>query len=167
MIAETSSSSSAAQWIRDRWADFVALDFRGLMHRAAEVAATTTDPETKATAKQSIDRLGKLWNLHALTVEKARGIAGLLTDGLGALIVWPAAAVIAVALSVAWIWTRYDAEYRVVGELEKGRLTPAEARQLLAEIEGGGPFISGPSLGIAAAGLAFVGAFLWFGRRAS
>jgi hypothetical protein len=166
VIPDTSSESAALAWLRDKWDGFVALgeQFRPLMHRAAVVAAASSDPATKETARQTIERLSGLWDLHAVTVERARGIAGLV--GLGA-VLWPAA-VIAVALSVAWIWTRYDAEYRVVSMLEAGRVTPEEARRILAETEGGGPSFSAGfgSAGLLVAGLA--GLWVWkSGRRAS
>lgn len=140
IVADTSSSTAAGNWIRSKWEQWkeLELEFPRLMHRAAVVAAESTDPETRRTARDSIERTGRLWDMHAYVTAKLEAIAGLIPSGLGqAGIVWPAA-VIALALSVAWVITHYDAELRVVRMMEEGALSPDEARQLLEEVEGGG-----------------------------
>ena len=137
IVADTSSSTAAGNWIRSRWEQWkeLELEFPRLMHRAAVVAAESTDPATRAAAKESIERTSRLWDMHAYVTTK---LQGLVPGGLGqAAIVWPAAAV-ALALSVAWVITHYDGELRVVRMMEEGSLSPAEARQLLEELDGGG-----------------------------
>lgn len=142
-VADTRSSSTAAEWIRARWQQWLELGraIPELMHRAAVARGASTDPETRETARQSIERLGSLSHMHAMVTDRARSIANLIPNAtLGALpIVWPAA-VVALALSIAWVINHYDAELRVVQMLEAGRLTPAEARGLLEQIEGGPSF---------------------------
>lgn len=161
MLADTSSSSAAAEWIRSKWAEWenLSLEFPRLMHRAAEIAASSSDPETRQSAKESIERIGKLWDLHAYATERVRSIAGLIPNGLGAVVLWPAA-IIALAVSVAWVITHYGAELRIVQMMEAGRLTPSEARQLLEEVEGEPLISAGGVLSLPV--LAAVGLGVWW-----
>jgi len=162
--ADTSSSSAAGNWIRAQWEKWkrLELEFPRLQHRAALVRAGSSDPETRAAAAESIERLGRLASMHAYLTEKVQAIAGLIPNGgLGAVsIVWPIA-VVGLAVSVAWVITHYDAELRIVQMLEGDELTAAEARQLLAEVEGGGALISAGGV-LSLPVLAAVGLGVWW-----
>lgn len=155
----------AAAWIRSRWNAFLSIEpgIADLMHRAAVARAESDDPETRDQALRSIERLRQLSLMHGWVVDRVRGIAGLIpAPGMAGLFAWPAV-VVAVAVSIAWIWTRYDAEYQVVELLERGRLTAAEARTILDEIEGGPLIATGQAvLPWVALGL---GAWWFVGRR--
>jgi hypothetical protein len=98
----------------------------------------------------------------------AERVPGL--EGLGIVPVVPialAATVIAVAGSMALVLRRLTAEERIVRNLERGSITPAQAIELAANIEGGRPGLLGAIGGGALVPLALAGAAAWFfmGRR--
>ncbi len=163
-------------WVQSKGSEFNAAGPRILAgrERAAAVARRTTpgSPEREE-AGQVVNRWSKLlsdfytarnrWNAVA---ERVPGL-----EGLGIVPVVPlalAATVIAVAGTMALLLRRLTAEERVVRQLERGAITPAQAVELAASIEGGRPGLLGAIGGGALVPLALAGAAAWFflgGRR--
>lgn len=165
-----SALSDAMQWVQSKGAEFNAAGPRILAGRgrASEVARSLPrgSPE-RAEAGKIVNKWSKLledfytarnrWNAVA---ERVPGF-----EGLGIVPVIPlalAATVIAVAASMALVLRKLTAEERVLRQLERGQLTPAQAVQLTANIEGGRPGLLGAIGGGAMVPLALAGAAAWF-----
>lgn len=171
-----SALSDAMVWIQSKGSEFNAAGPKILAGRtaAADVArALPRGSPERAEAGETVDRWSKLladfyaarnrWNAVA------HRVPGL--EGLGIVPVVPlalAATVVAVAASMALVLRRLTAEERVLRQLERGTITPAQAVQLAANIEGGKPGLLGAIGGGAMVPLALAGAAAWFflgGRR--
>lgn len=164
-------ATSAAQWIRDRWNEFLGLypSLLDLQHRAAVVAARALqegDQETHDLAKAAVQRLADVVRVHQAAVAKFEELGAMvpgLTQGLSGIVVplAAAAAVVALAATVAYVFSRESAEQRIVQMLEAGQLTTDEADRILSQV---GP-APGASIGTAVKwiGGAFAGwvAFQW------
>lgn len=171
-----SALSDAMQWVQRKGSEFNAAGPKILAGRAAASTVARALPRgsrERAEAGATVNRWSKLladfytarnrWNAVA---ERVPGL-----EGLGIVPVVPialAATVIAVAASMALVLRRLTAEERIVRGLERGTLTPAQAVELAANIEGGRPGILGAIGGGAMVPLALAGAAAWFflgGRR--
>ncbi len=168
--------NDAMVWIQSKGSEFNAAGPKILAGRAAAADVARALPRgstERAEAGETVNRWSKLlsdfytarnrWNAVA---ERVPGL-----EGLGIVPVIPlalAATVIAVAASMALLLRRLTAEERIVRGLERGTLTPAQAIQLAANIEGGKPSLLGAIGRGAMVPLALAGAAAWFflgGRR--
>lgn len=171
-----SALSDAMQWVQSKGSEFNAAGPKILAGRAAAADVARALPRgsrERTEAGETVNRWSKLlsdfyaarnrWNAVA---ERVPGL-----EGLGIVPVIPvvlAATVIAVAASMALVLRKLTAEERVLRQLERGRITPAQAVQLAANIEGGRPGLLGAIGGGAMVPLALAGAAAWFflgGRR--
>lgn len=158
------SLEDATAYISERYEAFQRLfpKLLDLQHAAAlevQKAATSGRPEAERLARESVQRLAGLIRLHAKTEERLDGFRSYV-PGLGVIPIAYALAAVAVAGTIAYIFSRVHAEERIVRELQRGTLTAQEATALLAATEGGG----GPLQGLGST-LRWVvlGAALWFG----
>lgn len=143
--------SDAAEWIRDRWSAWLALEpaILDLQHRAAVVAANANqagDAETYTQAREIILDLGKLGQLHLSISDKVRslgswlgldsleGYGGGAPGTVGAIPVPVALATTfaALALVMGWLMSRVELQRSLVAGLEDGTLT-REDLEALAE----------------------------------
>jgi hypothetical protein len=162
-------------WVQSKGSEFNAAGPRILAGRAAAADIARALPRgtpERAAAGETVDRwsdmLSKFYAARNRWNAVAERVPGL--EGLGIVPVVPlalAATVIAVAGSMALVLRRLTAEERIVRGLERGTLTPAQAVQLAANIEGGKPGLLGAIGGGALVPLALAGAAAWFfmGRR--
>ena len=137
-----SSGENAAQYLRDRWDEFVGLQGHivDLQHRAAVLAAEARERGDTATydrARASIGVLGDLNVRHGQAVDHMRevasfvGVTGLGSyEGLGAIPVAMIGAVTALALVVVWFFRAAELEERKLDLLEGGTVTVEELRML-------------------------------------
>ena len=139
--AEGEYDSTAAEWVRDKWAAFVDWGRKiiDLQHRAALAAQqyrAQGDPEGAAAAKAMISTLGELNQLHNALVYRAETLLPYI--GLGAIAVPVAVATGFSALAVAMLWFLRKAALQesLLEALESGALTEAgyiEANRALDE----------------------------------
>lgn len=138
--------SDAAEYLRDRWADFVALEpaILDLMHRAAVAAATAREAGDLATYESGraiIRDLGELSKLHGRVVDKMREVGGWIGvdlagaprgHGLGAIPVPVALYTVfaGLALVVAWLFRRVEYQQELVDALEAGTITAGDLEAL-------------------------------------
>ena len=137
-------ASDAAEYLRERWQDFLHLGPRiiDLQHRAALVAGSARergDGVTEAAAKAMIRTLGELNVLHGKVVDRFASLAPYV--GLGAIMipVGVAAAFSALALVVAWFFRKMALQEDLLDQLEAGNLTETgylEAQKALGEAPG-------------------------------
>lgn len=136
------NASEALELVRDRWQEFLDAypEILALQHRAAEVAYAAKeagDLETAEAAKATIRELGALAQRHNEAVLRYEQLAEFVPGlgeypTLGAVpAVAYAAALVALAGVVIYVLGKMDAFRHVVGLLEEGKVTPAEARELL------------------------------------
>lgn len=127
--------NTALDYIRRRWADFLALGPRivDLQHRAALLAQRLGEAgniEGKRQAQDVIRALGRLNVKHGEAVDRYELERIGEVVGLGAVPFVPVATVTGLALVVAWAFRAYAAEERKLELIEAGLLTPAEAASL-------------------------------------
>lgn len=136
------AAGAAVEYVRSKWRAFLALDasLLDMQHRAAVAAAAALqrgDQDAHDLAKQSVERLAELRTLHDRALRMFDQLrAGV--PGLGALPVVPIALVgvaLACAALVAFIFTRANAEEKIVALLEAGELTAEQAERLLHEAD--------------------------------
>ncbi len=167
--------SEAMDWVQRKGSEFNAAGPKILAGRAAAANVARSlprgSPEERA-AGETVDRWSKLLADFYTTRNRWNAVANRVPglEGLGIVPVVPialAATVIAVAGSMALLLRRLTAEERIVRSLERGTLTPAQAVELAANIEGGKPGLLGAIGGGAMVPLALGAAALWFfmGRR--
>lgn len=114
-----------------------------LMHRAAEISAQARQDGDTARYETAQETLMRLRDVRATWIRLSTQVDRYvdLVPGLGAIPVVPiayAAAIVALAGSVAAILRKSTAEEAVIKQLEKGSITPEEATELVRHIEGGG-----------------------------
>ena len=136
--------SDAAAWLRDRWADFLALEPKlvDLQHRAAVAANRARergDLQTANAAVEMIRTLGDLNQLHGRLVARMESVADYV--GLGAIAVPVAVATIfsGLALAVLWFFRKVDLQERLLAQLEQGTLTEQgylDAQEQLGDMPG-------------------------------
>lgn len=139
------SFADAMAWIEAKADEFNAAEPRILegRSRAADVArALPKGSIERAEAGKIVERWSKMLRDFYTARNRYNAIASRVPglEGLGVLPVVPlavAAGVIAVAASMALILRKLTAEERALRLLERGRITPAEAIELAANIEGG------------------------------
>lgn len=138
------SVDAAADFLRARWDDFLALSPRiiDLQHRAAVLAAsarTAGDDYLADQARAVIDNLAGLQRLHDGAVNRMRDIAsfvglagawGIVGAGLGAIPLAQVSVVTGLALLVVWFFRAFEAESRKLDLIEEGVLTPEQAAAL-------------------------------------
>ncbi len=164
----------AMDWVRNRGREFGEARDRIVQgrERAAVVARSLPRGSTqRATAGKVVGRWSELLADHTRTFNRWNAVAARIPglEGLGVVPVVPlalAGTVIAVAVSMAFILRRVTAEERALRLLERGRITPAQAVELAANIEGARPGLfgaigAGNMIPLALAGAA---AFFFFGR---
>jgi len=160
--------SDAAQWIREKWGVFVALEpeILNLQHRAAMAAAAAKqagDELRYDMGRVIITDLGELSKLHGKVVDKVTELSGYLGLNLGGYQLGAIAVPVAVALTFAtiatvmlWLMQRLDLQRRLVEGLEAGTLTHADLAALEDKAPGGD--VLGTTLGIGKLALvAFIG----------
>ncbi len=136
----------ALEWTRAKGGEFVDAHDRILAGReraASWARGLPAGTQERADAGRTVQRWSDLLADHSATWTRwnriARRVPGL--EGLGVVpVVLPAiiaAGVIAVAGSMAVILRKLTAEERALRLLERGRITPAQAIELAANIEGG------------------------------
>lgn len=167
--------SDAMQWVQSKGSEFNAAGPKILAGRAAAANVARALPRgsvDRATAGETVNRWSKLLADFYTTRNRWNAVADRVPglEGLGIVPVVPialAATVIAVAGSMALVLRRLTAEERIVRGLERGTLTPAQAVELAANIEGGKPGLLDMIGGGAMVPLALAGAAAWFfmGRR--
>lgn len=136
--------SDAAEYVKEKWADFLNLGVRiiDLQHRAAIAAGAARergDAVTEAAAKAMIRTLGDLNLLHGGAVDRLVPLAPYV--GLGAIVVPVAIATAfsALALVVLWFFRKIGLQEELLAQLEAGTLTEAgylEAQEALGDIPG-------------------------------
>ncbi len=170
-----SALSDAMQWVQSKGSEFNAAGPRILAGRTAAANVARALPRgspERATAGETVNRWSKMLGDFYTTRNRWNAVAERVPglEGLGIVPVVPialAATVIAVAGSMALVLRRLTAEERIVRSLERGSITPAQAVELAANIEGGKPGLLGAIGGGALVPLALAGAAAWFfmGRR--
>lgn len=127
--------SEAAQWVRDRWADFLAVepDILDLMHRAAVARGMAREQGNTVLYElggEVIRDLGALNKLHGSIVDKVEGVASWI--GLGAIQVPLALLTVysVVAAGMIYLFARLEIQRRLVVGLEEGTLTRADVETL-------------------------------------
>jgi len=136
--------SDAAEYVREKWEDFLNLSPRiiDLQHRAATAAGAARergDAVTEAAAKAMIRTLGELNVLHGGAVDRLLPLAPYV--GLGAIVVPVAVATAfsALALVVLWFFRKVALQEELLARLEDGTLTEAgylAAQEALGDIPG-------------------------------
>lgn len=126
--------SAAAEWIRDQWGAWLALEPRilDLQHRAAVAIQQGANPTL---GREIIQDLGSLSQLHGKVTDKVVSLSGYLGLNLGGLgAVWVPFAIAATFASIAavmlWLMRRLDLQQRLVEGLEQGTLTAADLAAL-------------------------------------
>jgi len=162
----TLDTSRAAAWIRAVWADFQELFPRtlGIQHEAASIAATTTNPETRTSARALVDACASLIRIQAATAKKVERWSDY--TGLGQAVTIASISLAALALIVLWCFKRYDALSRTLDAVRDGVVTPEQAAALM---DAAGPMpdvsvLGGIGLGTIL-GIAAVLGFLWYTKR--
>ena len=160
--------NEAMDWVQRKGSEFNAAGPKILAGRAAAADVARALPRGSAertAAGETVNRWSKLLGDFYTTRNRWNAVAERVPglEGLGIVPVVPialAATVIAVAGSMAVVLRRLTAE-------ERGTLTPAQAVELAANIEGGKPGLLGAIGGGAMVPLALAGAAAWFflGRR--
>ncbi len=170
-----SALNDAMVWVQSKGSEFNAAGPRILAGRTAAANVARNLPRgspERAEAGETVDRWSKMLGDFYTTRNRWNAVAERVPglEGLGIVPVVPialAATVIAVAGSMALVLRRLTAEERIVRSLERGSITPAQAVELAANIEGGKPGLLGAIGGGALVPLALAGAAAWFfmGRR--
>lgn len=166
------SAAEALAWISERLGDFRMLERRILngMHEAAVRAGATPEGPQRDAARATVRRWGSLLTSHQSALNRWDAIADRIPglSGLGIVPVVPlamAAAVVAVAASMALIMRRLTAEERLMAQLRSGDITPEQAVDIAAQLEGGrAGLFGGGMVGIVPLALG-AGALLFLARR--
>lgn len=142
--------SNAAEYVRERWADFLALEGRlvDMQHRAALAAQSYRArglTELELAAKAMIRELGALNQLHGTIVERFSDLGRYV--GLGAIQI---PVVLATAFSTAavvllWYFRKFQVQERALEMLEAGTLSEAAFLQMNDEL-GASPLKEGMDL---------------------
>lgn len=144
-LEQQSTAGRVVEYLRARWAAFLALDrsMLDMMARASRAAAAAGqrgDTATQDMARASLQRLAELRELHDRAVRMFESVRDMIPSfsGLGQLPLVPLAVVgvvLTLGAMVTYIFSRVGAEERIVRLLEAGQLTPAEAERLLSEAD--------------------------------
>lgn len=150
-VQAPSSASDAVGWIRDRLAEFRALDRRILDDQHTAAVFTGAQPAGSArhaAGRASVEAFGALLRAHQAVLNKWDQLVPELpapARTLGSVpVIVPAiaAAVIAVAASMAWIFGRVTAEEETLRALRAGEITPEQAIELTENIEPPPPLVA-------------------------
>ena len=136
--------SEAAEWVRERWDEFVALEPKivDLQHRAAVLGAQRKDAgdlQGHAAAVAMIRELGTLNQLHGKLVDRFHELAPYVGLGAIALPVAVATAFSALAIAVLWFFRKVSLQEELLEELEAGTLSEEgyiAAQRALGEMPG-------------------------------
>lgn len=131
--------SEAAEYVAERWQDFLGLERRivDMQHRAALAAQhyrETGQPTQEAAAKALIRTLGELNILHGKLVDKFQALAPYVGLGAVAVPVAIAAGFSALAVAVLWFFRKVDLQEQLLAQLEAGTLTEAGYLQAQAAL---------------------------------
>mgnify|MGYP001056942834 CR=1 FL=1 len=120
--------SNAAEYVKARWNDFLALESRivDLQHRAALAAQTYTaqgKTELANAAKALIRELGELNQLHGKIVDRFRELAPYVGLGAVQIPVILATAFSTAAIVLLWYFRKFDIQEKALEALEAGTLS--------------------------------------------